>query len=38
MKELLEEYGGMVFILLLGSGFIAGLIYIFNTLLNNWAV
>lgn len=38
MKELLEEYGGTVFILLLGGGFIAGLVFIFNTLLNNWVV
>jgi hypothetical protein len=38
MKELLEEYGGVIFILILGAGFIAGLNYIFQAVLNGWAV
>lgn len=38
MKEFMEEYGGLVFVMLLGYGFLEGLHQIFIAVLNGWAV
>lgn len=38
MSELFQEYGGIIFLMLLGSGFLAGLSYILSVLLNGWTI
>lgn len=38
MKEFIEEYGGLVFTMLLGFGFFLALYKIFEAVLNGWAV
>ena len=36
MKEVLEEYGSLIFTLLLGLGFFIGLVVIFNAVTGGW--
>lgn len=38
MKTLLEEYGGVIFIFLMGLGFVTGIALIFSTVLKGWVV
>lgn len=38
MKELLEEYGGLVFTMLLGFGYFMAMYQIFQAVLSGWAV
>lgn len=38
MREFLEEYAGLVFVMLLGFGFVEGLALVFNAVLNGWSV
>lgn len=38
MKELFDEYGGMVCVCLLGLGYLSGFALIFDAILSGWHV
>lgn len=38
MRELMEEYAGMVFVMLLGFGFVEGLAVVMRVILTGWSV
>ena len=38
MKDILEEYGSLIFCLIMGAGTISGLAYVFNCIVSGWIV
>lgn len=38
MREFLDEYAGLIFVMLLGFGFVEGLAFVFNSILSGWSV